>query len=90
MYILSHIVQANCTNQRLYTLKMFVFSLFVCVHRGRGNRVNVPRTTDGTLRRFYPVTAFCEQYIPNLRYVTIERRVEARRREMMEKTSKQK
>jgi hypothetical protein len=33
----------------------------------------------------YPVTAFCEQYLPKLQCVTIEGRVEGRRREMMKK-----
>jgi hypothetical protein len=60
---------------------MFVFSVFVCAHRGCGNRVNVARA----FRRFYPVTARCEQYLPNISYVIIEGRVESRRTEMIKK-----
>jgi hypothetical protein len=55
--------------------------MFVCAHRGCGNRVNVARA----FRRFYPATACCEQYLPNIRYVITEGRVETRRRKMMEK-----
>jgi hypothetical protein len=49
------------------------------------SRNKVGHNTADALRCFYPITACCEQYLPKLQYVVIEKSVEVRKRGMINK-----